>query len=133
MIKLDLDKHVIKRLSEQDKVYLEKFVNLRKISMKGIQLEILENLPELPKLQYIRLEDNLLSGLQLVELIQYQNLTHINIANNMIDHLSQLRFLNEMPHVTNLNIRGNPVFENLTEQYKAGTFETCFFLRRIRK
>ena len=33
-IKLDLDKHVIKRLSEEDKLYLEKYTNLRKISMK---------------------------------------------------------------------------------------------------
>ena len=45
VIKLDLDQLVIKRLTEDDRVYLEKFNNLHKISMKSTKLRSLENLP----------------------------------------------------------------------------------------
>ena len=71
----------------------------------------------------MRLEDNQLPGLQMSELRIYSTLQHLNLAGNQIEHVSQLRFLNDLPNLINLNIKGNPVFKYLVKEYEKGTFD----------
>lgn len=49
-------------LTEADKLYLEKFVNCKELHMSCMGLKSLKNLPYLPKLEYITLNDNMLLG-----------------------------------------------------------------------
>jgi len=49
-------------VTESDKSFLEKFVNCKELRMSRMGLKSLKNLPYLPKLEYITLEDNMLLG-----------------------------------------------------------------------
>ena len=69
-------------LTEADKAYLEKFVNCKELHMSCMGLKSLKNLPYLPKLEYITLNDNMLLGDDLHYLQAFPKLKSLKLANN---------------------------------------------------
>lgn len=45
-------------LTKADKVFLEQFANLKRLSLRGLHIKSLRNMPVLPQLQQLRLADN---------------------------------------------------------------------------
>ena len=69
-------------LTEADKAYLEKFENCKELHMSCMGLKSLKNLPYLPKLEYITLNDNMLLGDDLHYLQAFPKLKSLKLANN---------------------------------------------------
>ena len=87
---LILDQMPIGSISDSDKQFLEKFVNLESISLNQTNLKDLNNLPTLEKLSRIEVNDNLLTGAELSKLEIYKKLECVKMANNKVGSLEDL-------------------------------------------
>ncbi len=116
-----LDYQIIKELNEQDKQYIESFKNLEKLNMSYCKLFSLKNLPMLPNLIKIELNDNNLSEKDLVKLLQFPKLSEIYIANNLIKSFEELKQLKNMRELHLIDLSDNPICQN--KDYREKMFE----------
>ena len=97
-------------LSKTDKTFLEQFTACKHLSMQGLGLQSLRNMPQLPNLIELRLADNLLNGDDLYQLQQYTRLRVLDLSNNQIkdfDHLLSLK--NKLNNLVQVRLSANPV------------------------
>ena len=99
-------------LTKEHKSTLEKYVNLQCLTCLNIKLKSLKNMPHLPNLTVLELENNELTGNDFNEIIDlYPNLWKLNIRNNKISTYDCLKPLAKMSKLENINIKGNPLTE----------------------
>ena len=118
---LTLDNQVIGELSEDSKKYIENFKNIEKLNMSSCKLYSLENLPFLPNLIYIELNDNNLNEIQVSKLMQYVQLSEIHLANNNINSFEYLKDLSNMRDLHLLDLTDNPICQS--KEYRETIFK----------
>ena len=97
-------------LTKEHKTTLEKYVNLQSLSCSKIELKSLKNMPYLPNLIILELDNNELTGNDFNEIIDlYPNLCKLSIGNNKISTYDCLKPLVKMTKLEHINIKGNPL------------------------
>ena len=118
---LILDYHIIKEINTKAKEYIENFKNLEILNMSSCKLFSLKNLPILPNLTKIELNDNNLTEKELIKLAQYPYLSEIYVANNLIKSFEDLKQLRNMRELHLLDLSDNPICQN--KDYREKIFE----------
>ena len=77
-------------LSKADKEYLERFQDCRCLSLCGVGLRQLRNMPRLPNLEVLSLADNMINGEDFCYLRDYKNLRYLDLSNNNIKLIDKL-------------------------------------------
>lgn len=95
--------------------YLESLVIIR------CGLQRLNNLPKLGSLLRIQFDHNLLDGAQLVYLKDYKKLISISLMDNKIENVDDLKVLDQLPTLLQLNLFKNPI--QTQNQYRLKSFE----------
>ncbi len=121
VVEFTLDYQIIKELSLEIKNYIEQFKNIETLNMSSCKLISLENLPKLPNLVKIELNDNYLTEKDLIKLTQYPQLSEIYIANNNINGFEELAKLSNMRELHLLYLIQNPICEK--KDYKEIIFK----------
>jgi Leucine-rich repeat (LRR) protein len=99
-------------LTKPDKQFLEQFRECRNLSLAGLGLRSLKNLPDLPKLQHLSLRDNALLGDDLYNIkITYPSLRVLDLSNNQIKELAHLYDLHQLELLEVIFLAPNPVQE----------------------
>lgn len=76
---LILDEHPLPMINSDDCHFLEQFTECKLLSLNGCKLKSLKNLPKLPSLEQLEIEDNLIESL---EIDSGSNLVTIKAAAN---------------------------------------------------
>ena len=113
-----LDYQVIQEINTDIKKYIEKFKNIEVLNMCSCKLISLENLPKLPNLTKIELNDNYLTEKDLMALTKYPLLSEIYLANNKINSFDELAKLSNLRELHLLYLIQNPICksENFRER-----------------
>jgi AP-4 complex subunit epsilon-1 len=108
-------------------LYLEKFTNLKLLSLNAIRLKSLDNFPilNLKRVSFIYLNneltynlkldltDNSISGEELSKLTQYKNLVKLKLSNNPIKTLDEVKKLKVLSNLELLDLTDCPVSNNV--------------------
>ena len=121
VIEFTLDSQIIKEISLDIKDYISQFKNVEILNMSLCHLISLENLPKLPNLIKIELNDNYLTEKDLIKLTQFPQLSEIYIANNNINGFEELAQLSNMRELHLLYLVQNPICEK--KDYKETIFK----------
>jgi Leucine-rich repeat (LRR) protein len=98
--------------TNEHKTTLEKYINLQHLSCQNIGLKLLKNMPHLPNLKVLELQDNQLIGNDLNEIVDlYPNLYKLNLQNNKISSYEYLQPLVKFPKIQKINLTNNPLSE----------------------
>ena len=100
-----LDSHHINHINDDIKKYLENFKDLEEITLSVCNLISLDNLPDLPKLSKIKLNDNQ----DLNDLYKYKNLIDLRIPNNNIKSFEEIKCLENLSKLTNIDFSVIPI------------------------
>lgn len=131
---LTLDYQIIKQINQETKNYIEKFKNIEKFNMSSCKLISLENLPKLPNLIKIELNDNFLTEKDLVKLSQYPQLSEIYVAKNHISSFEELKSLSNMRDLHLLDLSDNPICQkNMYRETMFKIFPKLLFLDGVGK
>jgi len=106
---ITLDGHIICKLNEMSKKYIENFIYLEILNMSSCKLFSLENLPILPNLIKIEINDNNLTDNEIKKLANFPKLNEIYAANNKISNLEGLKELCNMRDLHLLDLSDNPI------------------------
>ncbi len=98
-------------LSKADKEFLEKFTNCSCLSLCGVGLKQLRNMPKLPMLEMLSISDNLLLGDDFQYLREYKNLRYLDLSNNNVRLLDKLMDLAKLENLRQINLSANPCQE----------------------
>ena len=104
-----LDGQNIKHITDDIKKYLENFKELEELTLSICNLTSLKNLPDLPKLLKIELNDNHFKGDELINLCKYKNLSELRIANNDINKFDDIKCLEQLSELTVLDFTDSPI------------------------
>ena len=92
---LIMDDMPINNISDEDKSFLEGFIECEYLSLNGTNLKSLVNLPKMPKLQRLELQDNgIEKGLDFVA-AAYPDLRTLKLSGNSISDLSEIKYLSK--------------------------------------
>ena len=116
-----LDGQYINHFTDDIKNYLENFKDLEEIYLSICNLTSLKNLPDLPKLKKINLNDNHLKGEELNNLCKYKNLIDLRIANNDIKKIEEIKCLEKLPELEILDFTDSPITQ--IKNYRETIFE----------
>jgi len=109
---------------------LEKFTNLRTLTLNGCGLSTLEGFPQLQNLVRLELSDNNLSdGLEALQDACLVNLKSLSLAGNKFSSLESLEPLAGLPNLRDLDLFNCPVTQN--EEYRSGLFELLGTLKYL--
>jgi len=101
---------------------LDKFTNLKTLTLNGCGLTTLEGFPTLPKLMCLELSDNQLSGgLEELQECGLFQLSRLSLAGNRFATLDSLQALDSLPALKDLDLYNCPVTE--VASYRSGIFE----------
>lgn len=114
------DKHII-HISDDIKNYLEHFKYLEELTLSLCDLTSLHNIPDLPKLLKIDLSDNYIKGEELLNLCKYKNLRDINLSNNNIYNFEEIKCLENLNELSNLDFTDSPITQ--IQNYREKIFE----------
>jgi len=131
---ITLDGHYIGSISSEIKRYLEKFIGAEKLNMSFCKLHSLENLPNLPSLTKIELNDNLLDETEFIKLQKYPLLSEICFVNNKVKSYEPMKEMNKMRDINLIDLTENPVCK--IKDYRKNLFEIfpkLIFLDRLGK
>ena len=131
---LSLDGHFIGVITPEIKNYLEKFINTEELSMSFCKLYSLDNLPELPNLKKIELNDNFLDEKEFIKLKKYPLLSEIFFANNKVKEIESMKEMSFMRDLHLIDFTENPICKN--KDYRKNIFDIfprLIFLDRIGK
>ena len=106
---LTLDNHIIGEISKEIKDYIQVFKNVEKLNLISCKLYSLNNLPELPNLIKIELDDNNLTEKEIIKLKEYPKLSEIYVINNNIASFEELKQLSNMRELHLLDFSDNPI------------------------
>lgn len=104
-----LDTQPIFHITDDIKEYLENFKDLEEITLSICKLNSLSNLPDLPKLSKIELSDNHIKGKELSNLCKYKNLVDLRMANSDIENFEEIKCLENLSELTNIDFSENPI------------------------
>lgn len=116
-----LDYHFIKEINKEIKNYIEAFKYVEKLSMSSCKLYNLDNLPYLPNLMKIELNDNNLTEKEIIKLKKYPLLSEIYAANNNIKSFEELKELSQMRELHLIDFSDNPICKN--KDYRETIFQ----------
>ena len=131
---LTLDGHYIGAISLEVKNYLERFIHIEKLNMSYCKLHSLDNLPNLPNIIRVELNDNLLDEKEFIKLKKYPLLSEIFFANNKVKNFELMKEMSLMRDIHLIDLSENPVC--LNKDYRKNIFETfpkLIFLDRLGK
>lgn len=98
--------------TNEHKTTLEKYINLQHLSCQSIGLKSLKNMPHLPNLKVLELQDNQLIGNDLNEIVDlYPKLYKLNLQNNKISSYDYLQPLVKFTKIQKINLTNNPLSE----------------------
>jgi len=117
---LVLDQIQIERFTPELAKALEKYENLFFLSLNDCGLTSLEGLPKLSKLIRFELTDNKIPGSQLSHLTQLTSLQSLSLGGNPISNLDDLKPLNKLEKIVQLDLFNSPISE--TEGYRDKIF-----------
>jgi len=117
---LVLDGMPINELTEEDKKFLEKFVNLSMLSMNGTGLVSLKNFPKIDSLEKLFLNSNNIKG-NLDILSSYINLRTLEIEKSRISKFEDIQPLTHLEFLNSLSLADNPIVE--LKNYRSKLFE----------
>ena len=111
-----MDDMNIQNISDEDKEFLEGFVECTFLSLNSTSLKNISNLPKLPKLERLELCDNGIdTGLEVIA-TQYPELKILKISGNKISTMAELAHLAQCERLTSLDIYNNPVMPECTDE-----------------
>jgi Leucine-rich repeat (LRR) protein len=116
-----LDQLNIGTIKDEDKDFLEKFINVEFLSINSAHVKSLANFPTLPKLKRLELNDNSIPDEDLKLLSIYPNLAVLKLAGNHINSLESLEVLAAHTDLINIDFTGNPVADK--ENYRSKVYE----------
>jgi len=101
---------------------LDKFTNLKMLTLNGCGLTTLDGFPTLPKLKTLELADNqLCDGLEALQDAGLLHLTRLNLAGNRISSLDSLEPLGSLPNLRDLDLYTCAVTD--LPNYRDGIFQ----------
>jgi len=101
---------------------LEKFSNLKSLTLNGCGLATLDGFPQLPELRRLELSDNVLSdGLEMLQDAALFQLRSLSLAGNKFSTLEDLEPLGSLPSLKDLDLFNCAVTE--VENYRQGVFD----------
>ena len=114
-----LDGQHINHITDDIKKYLENFKDLEELTLTMCNLNSLKNLPDLPKLTKIELNDNHIKGEELSNLCKYNNLSELRIANNIIKNFEEINCLEKLSELTFIDLTDSPItkLKNYREKF----------------
>lgn len=117
---LIMDDMEIKQISEEDRVFLEGFVECQFLSLNSTKLESLDNMPKLERLERLELCENTLGGAELGATIArlYPNLVTIKLASNKIEDVGHISGLKSLTKLESLDLSDNPICGALGSDYQ---------------
>ena len=118
---LIMDDMEIKQISEEDRDFLEGFVECQFLSLNSTKLESLTNMPKLEKLERLELCENTLGGPSVgTEIARlYPNLATIKLSQNKIETVEDIAGLKALEKLESLDLSDNPICTTLGEEYQA--------------
>lgn len=109
---------------------LEKFSNLKSLTLNGCGLTTLDGFPTLPELRRLELSDNNISeGLEALQDAALFQLKSLSLAGNKFATLEDLDPLSSLPNLRDLDLFNCPVTE--VENYRQGLFEIMPNLKHL--
>ena len=115
---LIMDDMPINTISDEDKTFLEGFLECQFLSLNSTQLKNISNLPKMPKLERLELCDNgIETGLDVIA-TQYPELKVLKVSGNKINSLDELKHLTSCEHLESLDIVNNPVMGDEGDEAK---------------
>lgn len=110
----------VRQFSESDKKDLEKYTNLKHLSLNGFGLETLKNFPNIPSLLVLELQDNKLIGNDFIILSTiYPELYKLKLGNNPIKSLEVFKVFKDS-NLRKIELQGTPVAED--SEFQANLF-----------
>jgi len=101
---------------------LEKFSNLKSLTLNGCGLTTLDGFPTLPELRRLELSDNNISeGLEALQDAALFQLKSLSLAGNKFATLEDLDPLSSLPNLRDLDLFNCPVTD--VENYRQGLFD----------
>ena len=131
---LTLDGYYIGSISSELKNYLEQFIHVEKLNMSFCKLHSLDNLPNLPNIIKIELNDNLLDEKEFIKLKKYPLLSEIFFMNNKVKDFEIMKEMSLMRDIHLIDLSENPIC--LNRDYRKNIFEIfpkLIFLDRLGK
>ena len=112
---LILDSFEVSSICDEDKAFLQLFVECKTLSLNQCKLKSIDNLPSLPNLEKLSFNDNFIEQIPKEIGKNLPKLTSIRIANNKIKNLQDLEPLLECQSLSCVDFTSNPIAE--TENY----------------
>ncbi len=103
------------QICEEDKTFLQQFLECKSLSLNQCKLKSIDNLPDLVKLEKLSINDNFIETIPKDISKSLPKLTSIKIANNKIKTVLDLEPLLTCEALTCVDFGGNPITE--TENY----------------
>ena len=128
---LCLDQIEIGEITQEIANELISIEDLAYLSMNSCSLKNLNNFPELPNLIHLELSSNNLIGKDLENIKGMNQLQSLILSNNKIEKLSELKPLNKLPLLIQLELLDNPVTED--KDYRTNLFENIKSLQFLDK
>ena len=131
---LTLDGYYIGAIPFEIKNYLQKFNHIEHLNMSFCKLHSLDNLPILPNVTKVELNDNLLNEKEFIKLKKYPLLSEIFFANNKVKDIELMKEMSSMRDIHLIDLSENPICS--TKDYRKNIFEIfpkLIFLDRLGK
>ena len=117
---LTLDGYYIGAIPLDIKNYLQKFNHIEHLNMSFCKLHSLDNLPILPNVTKVELNDNLLNEKEFIKLKKYPLLSEIFFANNKVKDIELMKEMSSMRDIHLIDLSENPICS--TKDYRKNIF-----------
>ena len=131
---LTLDGYYIGAIPFEIKNYLQKFNHIEHLNMSFCKLHSLDNLPILPNVTKVELNDNLLNEKEFIKLKKYPLLSEIFFANNKVKDIELMKEMSSMRDIHLIDLSENPICSS--KDYRKNIFDIfpkLIFLDRLGK
>ena len=131
---LTLDGYYIGAIPLDIKNYLQKFNHIEHLNMSFCKLHSLDNLPILPNVTKVELNDNLLNEKEFIKLKKYPLLSEIFFANNKVKDIELMKEMSSMRDIHLIDLSENPICSS--KDYRKNIFDIfpkLIFLDRLGK
>lgn len=110
------------KMTDAIKETIEKFADRKKLSLMLCKLASLQNMPNLPDLESLQLNDNFLKDADLEIIASFKKLKYLYIGGNKIKELKSFEVLKNLQHLKFIDVYGNPFMEG-NKNYLKDMFE----------